>query len=213
MRLTEPTPLNRKDLSVLAAGLESATKGFERLEHTRDEVDQVARRFPTSRTLFDEDFETERLATEIETRPYSVVHLATHGRVEGDGSASFLVTRDGRIGLDRMTQLISTTRFRRERPLELLTLSACESAGGDAEAALGLAGVAIRAGARSALATLWPVNDEATSELIDRFYAELVNSEQTRAGALRNAQRSIRENARYAHPGYWAPFLMISNWR
>ncbi len=213
MRLTEPAPLNRTNLSVLAAGLESATKGFERLDHTREEVNKVAARFPNSRLLFDDDFATERLANEFETRSYSIVHLATHGRVEADGSESFLVTRDGRIGLDRMAELISTTRFRRERPLELLTLSACETASGDSKAALGLAGVAVRAGAKSALATLWPVNDEATSRIIDLFYAELVKPEQTRAGALRDAQRTIRENARYAHPGYWAPFLMISNWR
>ncbi|MFK7895650.1 MAG: CHAT domain-containing protein [Myxococcota bacterium] len=213
MRLTNPAPLNRTNLSVLAAGLETATNGFERLAHTRQEVNQVAEHFPTSQLLFDEDFATERLAEEIANRPYSVVHLATHGRVEGNGRESFLVTRDGRIGLDRMTELISTTQFRRESPLELLTLSACETAGGDADAALGLAGVAVRAGARSALATLWPVNDEATSELIDQFYAELIKPNQTRAGALRSAQQTIRERNRYAHPGYWAPFLMISNWR
>lgn len=212
LRLTRPSALAGGELSILAAGLEKATDGFARLEHTREEIDALRDRFPNTRVLFGEAFGPERLAEEIRARPYSVVHVATHGRVAADGSDSFLLTRNGRLGLDDVARMIQTTRFRQETPLELLTLSACETAAGDEQAALGLAGVALRSGARSALATLWPVNDEATARLIDRFYAELARPGQTRAGALRVAQRSIREAPRFAHPGYWAPFLMISSW-
>ncbi|MAG29964.1 MAG: hypothetical protein CL908_03605 [Deltaproteobacteria bacterium] len=212
LRFTRPTPIAHEQLTILAAGLEKATAGFERLDYTRREIEELAARFPKSRVLFDDDFEIDALAGEIRTRPYSIVHVATHGRVEADGADSFLLTSDGRVGLDRMTDLISTTRFRRERPLELLTLSACETASGDGRAALGLAGVALRAGARSALATLWSVNDEATARLIDSFYEELAKPEQSRAGALRAAQLEVRGTPRFAHPGYWAPFLMISSW-
>lgn len=212
LRLTRPAPIAQEQLSILAAGLEDATHGFERLDYTRQEIDQLRERFPSTRVLFGDDFEISALESEIRTRPYSIVHVATHGRVEADGAKSFLLTHDGTLGLERMSELISTTRFRRDRPLELLTLSACETAAGDQAAALGLAGVALRAGARSALATLWPVNDEATALLIDRFYAELTRSGQSRAGALRAAQLEIRDTPRFAHPGYWAPFLMISSW-
>ncbi|HIE62315.1 MAG TPA: CHAT domain-containing protein [Microbacterium sp.] len=212
LRLTSPTPIAREGLSILAAGIEQARGGFERLDYTRLEIESLRERFPSTRVLFDEAFKIDELEREIRTRPYSIVHVATHGRVEADGAKSFLLAHDGTLGLDRMSRMISTTRFRRDRPLELLTLSACETAAGDERAALGLAGVALRAGARSALATLWPVNDEATALLIDTFYGELFKPGQSRAGALRIAQREVRDTPRFAHPGYWAPFLMISSW-
>ena len=103
------------------------------------------------------------------------------------------------------------TRFRDE-PIELLTLSACETAMGDDRAALGLAGIAVRAGARSALATLWTVNDQAAANLIGEFYRQLAQPGISKAEALRRAQVSLLEERPYQHPGYWSPFLLISNW-
>ena len=83
---------------------------------------------------------------------------------------------------------------------------------GDDRAALGLAGIAVRAGARSALATLWTVNDRAAADLIGEFYRQLARAGVSRAEALRRAQISLLETRLYRHPGYWAPFLLISNW-
>ncbi|MBD0343444.1 MAG: CHAT domain-containing protein, partial [Coleofasciculus sp. Co-bin14] len=98
-------------------------------------------------------------------------------------------------------------------PIELLVLSACQTALGDNRAALGIAGVAVRAGARSTLATLWAVNDEATAALMVRFYQELANSTVTKAEALRRAQQSILKDPRYRqHPYYWAPYVLVGNW-
>ncbi len=107
--------------------------------------------------------------------------------------------------------LVERTRFSDE-PIELLSLSACETAVGDDRAALGLAGIAVRAGARSALATLWTVNDAAAADLIGEFYRQLAQVGVSRAEALRRAQVSLLETRPYRHPGYWAPFLLISNW-
>jgi CHAT domain-containing protein len=100
----------------------------------------------------------------------------------------------------------------RDEPLELLTLSACDTAEGDDRAALGLAGVAVRAGARSALATLWEVDDAVAAELIMDFYRELQSSSASRAVALQRAQLKVLSDPRYGHPGYWSPFLMINSW-
>ena len=86
---------------------------------------------------------------------------------------SYVLAYDEKISMDRIADWVATTRYRSERPLELLALSACQTAAGDERAALGLAGVALRAGARSALATLWSVNDRATAELVAEFYAQL----------------------------------------
>jgi len=94
----------------------------------------------------------------------------------------------------------------------LLTLSACETAAGDDRAALGLAGVAIKAGARSALATLWPVDDAATSELVEEFYTQIQDPALSKATALQRAQLKILSNPERAHPIFWAPYLLINNW-
>ena len=77
---------------------------------------------------------------------------------------------------------------------------------------LGLAGVALRSGARSALASLWFVNDDSTAELSSRFYENLITRKMTRADSLRAAQVAMIRDERYAHPAYWAPFLMIGSW-
>jgi len=107
--------------------------------------------------------------------------------------------------------MVGVFRFR-DDPLELLTLSACETAAGDDRAALGLAGIAIKAGARSALATLWNINDEASVDLVVDFYRELKEPSISRAVALQHAQIKMLENPRYEHPGFWSPFLLINNW-
>ncbi len=91
-------------------------------------------------------------------------------------------------------------------------LSACETALGDQRAALGLAGIAIKSGARSALGSLWKIDDEATSILVQAFYSELRASDVTKAEALRRAQQSLIETDKFDHPSYWAPFLLVSNW-
>ena len=100
----------------------------------------------------------------------------------------------------------------RSRSLELLMLSACQTAAGDERSAMGLAGVALRSGARSALASLWFVNDDSTAELSSRFYENLITRKLTRADSLRAAQVAMIHDDRYAHPAYWAPFLMIGSW-
>ncbi len=70
----------------------------------------------------------------------------------------------------------------------------------------------MKAGAKSALATLWQISDEATSELIGRFYGELRNTSSTKAKALQQAQLELLSDPRYEHPFYWSPFILINNW-
>jgi CHAT domain-containing protein len=72
--------------------------------------------------------------------------------------------------------------------------------------------VAVKAGARSALATLWFINDQATSILINTFYLGLKESSVSKAQALREAQVALLDHPIYRHPGYWAPYLLINNW-
>jgi CHAT domain-containing protein len=96
--------------------------------------------------------------------------------------------------------------------LELLTLSACQTATGDDQAPLGLAGVALRSGARSTVATLWRVFDESTADLMTDFYRALRQSQVSKAEALRQSQAALLKSERFNHPYYWAPFVLVGNW-
>lgn len=100
----------------------------------------------------------------------------------------------------------------RDQPVELVVLSACETAAGDERAARGLARVAVKAGASSVVASLWAVDDESTAELIPAFFQNLKNPALSKAHALQQAQHRLLANPADGHPFYWAPFVLIGNW-
>jgi CHAT domain-containing protein len=185
-------------------------QGFSALEHVPAELASIRELF-AGETLLDGDFRVPRVEADLGATEFNVVHVATHGEFADDAEHSFLLTYDGRISMDHLGETIGRTRFR-DHPIELLTLSACETAQGNDRAALGLAGVAVQAGARSALGTLWSVNDSATSELLTDFYRELQKDTGSKAVALQRAQQRLIADRSYGHPFYWSPFLLISNW-
>jgi CHAT domain-containing protein len=169
--LTDPRTLPRQRLQVLAGGLAVAVQDFMPLPHVPDEL-RAVQQFFGGKVLLNQDFSVTRVEREMEQRAFDIVHIASHGEFTSDVTRSFILTFDDRLTLDRLAQVVGRLRLRNE-PLELLTLSACETALGDDRAALGLAGVAIKAGARSALATLWRVQNEATTILVSEFYRQL----------------------------------------
>ena len=138
------------------------------------------------------------------------MHVASHATFTGASETSFVLTHDGPLNMTTLYDVVAQSRFR--EPLELLTLSACETATGDDRAALGLSGVAIRAGARSALGTLWTVSDEASQTVLTDFYHELAKGDVSKAQALQRAQRQTLADPRFRHPFYWSPYVLISNW-
>ena len=210
LNLTDPKPLQRENMKVLSAGLTQAVQGFAPLPNITQELGAIEKIYG-NRSLVDQHFVYGNLSQELKERQFSIVHIATHGKFEAHPEDSFLLTFDDKVNMDRLSQLIGYYRFRDE-PLELLTLSACETAAGDDRAALGLAGLAIKAGARSALATLWFINDEASSVLISEFYAQLTDPTISKAVALQRAQLKLIRDPLYRHPTYWAPFLLLNNW-
>jgi len=210
LSLTNPRPIGRH-VRVLAAGISEAVGGYPELKAVEDEIAEIRALYP-GHTLMNDDFGVENFRKELTDIPYGIVHISSHGEFGGEASENFLLAYDGQVSMDRLAAFVGATRFRADEPLELLTLSACESAAGDDRAALGLAGVALRAGARSALATLWSVNDQATAELVTDFYGNLHAPGVSRAQALQQAQIKMLSTRHYRHPGYWAPFLLISNW-
>lgn len=210
LQLTDPHPLERNNIRVLSSGLTESVQDFPPLPHVSDELQQINDIYG-GKILMNEDFLVDNVRDELEKSPYTVVHIASHGVFNGDVRKTFLLAYDGKVTLDRLEQFMGFGQYRQD-PVEILTLSACQTAAGDDRAALGLAGVAIKAGARSALATLWFINDQATSMLVSDFYQQLSNPDISKAQALQQAQINILSDRRYRHPGYWSPFLLIGNW-
>ncbi len=210
LTLTEPRPIASRSARLLAAGLSEGRPGFSALRHVPEELSRLSALFETEQ-LLDSAFSARALREQLEQRAFDLVHIATHGTFSADTAESFVLTHEGKLHMNALASALATTRFR-DRAIELLTLSACESAAGDDRAALGLAGLAVRSGARSALASLWSVHDEATSQLMHAFYSALSVPGTSRARALQHAQRYVLEETPYRHPVYWAPFLLISNW-
>lgn len=210
LTLIDPKPLASTRPGALLAGLSVAAQGFPALPQVEAELDGVGRILGAD-SLRNADFSQNALARELRRAAYGVVHIASHGEFSSDHLGSFLLTHDGKISLERLESLVAVSRFR-EKPVELLVLSACQTAAGDERAALGLAGVALKAGARSAVASLWYVNDAASSELMLGFYQHLQKDGASKAQALRRAQQDLAGQARYRHPYYWAAYMVIGNW-
>ncbi|MFO0699774.1 MAG: CHAT domain-containing protein [Nitrospira sp.] len=210
LTLTDPRPLNREKLRFLTAGLTTAVQGFPPLPYVADEVESIQQLYKGDQ-LLNNAFQTSRLERELREGTYGGLHIATHGKFSTDVNDSYLLTFDGKLTMQTLDQLIGLFRFRQE-PLELLTLSACQTGIGDDRAALGLAGVALKAGARSALATLWFINDEASATLISEFYRQLRDPALSKAVALQRAQQKLLNDRIYGHPAYWSAFLLLNNW-
>lgn len=195
---------------ILVGGITQAVQGYQSLPSVLAELLNINRLFPTL-TLKDEEFLLSRAKSELSQGDYSIVHIATHGEFSSDYRKSYLLTYDGKLTMSMLDRTIGLRKYQDE-PLDLLVLSACQTAVGDDKAALGLAGVAIKAGARSAIATLWFISDEATSQLMSEFYKQLKDSSNTKAKALQQAQLLLIQSENSNHPYYWAPFLLFGNW-
>jgi len=208
--LTDPRPLDREHIRFLATGLTKAVQGFPALPYVAEEIDSIQSLYSGDQ-LLNQDFQTEKLEQELRASRYGILHIATHGKFSTDVNNSFLLTFDGKLTMSKLDQLIGLFRFRKD-PLELLTLSACQTGIGDDRAALGLAGIAIKAGARSALATLWFINDEASAALVSEFYRQLRDPAVSKAVAIQRAQIKLLGDRVYEHPAYWSPFLLLNNW-
>ena len=216
---------------------------FAPLNYVKAEIDSIETALPGSKGLLDDAFTLDRLQQELTENAYPIVHLATHGRFGIDARDTFLVTgrrreERGERGEERgvrgepkstqhstpktqtynekltMNALYEMIRAKRQgKPLELLTLTACETAVGSDRDALGIAGISLQAGARSTVASLWQVDDQATAQLVTHFYAALKQG-MSRAKALQTAQTAwlqAHPGERH-HPGYWAALILVGNW-
>ncbi|MEO0541539.1 MAG: CHAT domain-containing protein [Cyanobacteria bacterium P01_A01_bin.105] len=206
LQLFESAPLNQ-NLTTLVGGITQARQGFSALPGVADEITEVQQKV-SAQLLVDQGFTRDLIQQELARRDFSIVHLGTHGQFSSQLDQTFLLTWDDRIGSQDLRQWLRQDHT----PLELLILSACQTAKGDDRATLGLAGLTIQAGARSAVATLWSVQDRSTVDLMTALYDTLTNGASSRAEALQKAQLQLLHSDQFFHPYHWAGFVLVGNW-
>jgi len=197
----------------------STRSGFARLVFSRDEARAIAGFAPRGTAFEALDFSaslaTIRGPAVAQAR---IVHIAAHGilnsvRPELSGLALSLVGRDGRPqpGILRLYDV-----FNLKLSADLVVLSGCQTGLGrhfSAEGLVGLTRAFMYAGAPRVVASLWQVDDLATSELMRWFYQGVLARALTPAAALRAAQRQMRSDPRWQSPFYWAAFTLIGDWQ
>ncbi|KYC42604.1 hypothetical protein WA1_20775 [Scytonema hofmannii PCC 7110] len=213
LQLFTPKPLAQEKLNALAGGLSQppSNEKFAPLPNVKVELKLIQQSGVSTTTLLDENFKSTTLGKTINAQPFRVIHLATHGQFSSKAKDTFILAADKRIYVGELDSLLKSREQKRTEPVELLVLSACETAAGDNRATLGLAGVALRAGARSTLASLWQIGDNSTALFIDEFYRQLITGKST-AEALRLAQLKLLSGSEYTRPLYWAPYVLVGNW-
>jgi CHAT domain-containing protein/tetratricopeptide (TPR) repeat protein len=211
LQLLNPRSLKDIKLKTLAVGLTEERANFAALEYVNLELAKIQEQVQSA-VLLDRDFTARALQEKISFSDYPIIHIATHGQFSSSLKQTFLLTWDDRINIEQLNQILQARTGAQQEAIELLVLSACETAAGDKWAALGLAGIAIRAGAKSTIATLWSINDKATAQLMGTLYQAMTTQSIGKAEALHQAQLSLLHDPQYKHPFYWAAYTLIGNW-
>jgi CHAT domain-containing protein len=202
-----PHQLSRNQMKVIAAGISETTQdsSFSPLPRVTEELNIVKKVFPSSKILLDARFTQENL--ERQGLDFPIVHLASHGKFSSNPSNTYILDWNGKIPLNQIERLLTERTL---VPIELLVLSACETAKGDKRATLGIAGTAIKAGARSTIATLWSAEDNVTPKFMNDFYSA-IHDGKTKAESLREAQIKVI-NDKKGKLANWANFVLFGSW-
>jgi CHAT domain-containing protein len=212
LQLLDPKPLVKQQIRALTAGLTQPPPGFPKfapLLAIKSEFDGITKAGVSTTSLIDGDFKKKKLESEISAASFNIVHLATHGQFSSRLEETFILDFDGEINVKDFDTLF---RSQGKTVVELLVLSACQTAAGDSRAALGLAGAAVRAGARSTIASLWQIDDKSTAMFVSAFYRELKSGKITKAEAVHRAQLELLKHPNYHAPSFWSAYVLIGNW-
>jgi len=193
--------------------------GFSQLPFSRIEAEAISALIPKARLLKATGFRANRAtATSGKLAHYRIIHFATHGLLNSEhpelsGLVLSLVDENGKAqdGFLRMHEI-----YNLQLPADLVVLSACQTAVGKGTEGEGLAGLTrgfMYAGAERVVASLWQVDDLATSELMKCFYRGMLTGRMRPAAALRSAQIEMMKQKRWAAPYFWAAFTMQGEWR
>jgi len=210
INLTDLDILTQFDKKILLAGL--SEEANPPLPGVKKELTQIKTKIKEGKLLIDKSCTASNIEYELSYNDYSGIVFATHGQFSKSPEKTFLSIYKEKLTLDNLESLMNISRFRNQN-IELLTLSACETAMGNEEIALGLAGIALKTGVKSVLATLWSVNDEVTYIVIKNFYSQLMKSisKISKAKAMQNVIKKLIAG-NYRHPYYWCQYILIGNW-
>lgn len=219
-QLRKPKALHREQLRALIAGLSQESPSFSKpnapqdlsaLPQTLIEAASVKNSTASSTELLDQNFTTQRFQQEINKSNYPIVHISTHGQFSSDPQKTTLLDWNEALNLRQLNSFWKSRNQNEQEAIELLVLSACQTAKGDKRSTLGIAGIAAQAGARATVASLWLVDADSTASLMGNFYKNLADG-LTKAEALRQAKLTLLLNPRYSNPYYWAGFILVGSW-
>ena len=213
LRLLNAQPSSAK-LTALAAGVSEQRADFAALKNVLTEINTINSTL-NSQTLLNSQFTSQNFAQTINSQPFYIIHLATHGQFSSNLDRTFILLWDRRLSIEDLSYLLQNRNQDSSQIIDLLVLSACETAKGDNRATLGLAGMAIRTGVSSTLATLWQVSDRSTAVVMEHFYQYLTeNPTISKAEALRLAQLDLWQVTQqdWQVPLFWAPYVIVGNW-
>ncbi|HEU4389413.1 MAG TPA: CHAT domain-containing protein [Blastocatellia bacterium] len=219
-RSDQTAPVQRQaNGDLLRSANETGLESLERLRFTREEADGILALARDAKNLRALDFDASRaMATSSQLSDYRIVHFATHGLInnthpELSGLVLSLIDEQGnpQDGFLRLRDI-----YNLKLGADLVVLSACRTALGKqirGEGLIGLVRGFMYAGAPRVVASLWDVKDEATSELMKRFYDRMLKGNLRPAAALRSAQLSMLSDSRWEAPYYWAAFSLQGEWK
>ncbi|MEH1989731.1 CHAT domain-containing protein [Nostoc sp.] len=232
LSLTNTLYKDIKKSQILALGVSQSTQGQEPLPAVPLELSTLVSKLWQGKLLLDKQATLENLKTIRRQQPFGIIHMATHADfATGALSNSYIQLWEDKLRLNQLRQLRLN-----EPEVEMLVLSACRTALGDEESELGFAGLAVLAGVKTSVASLWSVNDAGTAALMTKFYENLKTAP-IKAEALRQAQVAMVKGQIYVkdgqvqglgvvgnlplpadsadeslmHPYYWARFTMVGN--
>jgi CHAT domain-containing protein len=207
-RASQPAPAHERDL-IAFAPVNFNEQGWGALPKTEDEVQQIGALFPSDRMSLKIGVEATKAAVMgANLQAYRFVHFATHGMMDSQdpNNAALALSDDG--GGRPMLHPYEIMRLKLAS--DLVTLSACETGLGPvtAEGVLSLMRAFFYAGTDAVCASLWPVDDAATADLMRRFYTHMIQDGRDTAAALRAAQLELIGGTAWASPAYWAAFVV-----
>jgi CHAT domain-containing protein len=211
LQLLTAHSFQQNKINAIVGGISESRSGFAALPAVESEVKKISQTV-SSKLLVNKQFTSQALGDRVKSGNADVVHLATHGQFSSRLEDTYLLTWDGQVNVKELSELLKNRSGDSSKAIELLVLSACDTATGDDRAVLGLAGLAVKSGARSTLATLWPVKDKAAEMLMTRFYEQLRQPKITKAEALRQAQINLIRQTDFHDPFFWSAFVLVGNW-
>lgn len=236
---TRYSPIQGKQ--VLGMGITKAVDGQSPLPSVAVEIPTLTNDIWQGEPYLNEDATLSNLKEITQQQRFDIIHLATHAEFQsGDNNQSYIQLWDQQLTLQDLREVATQSKWNGTPTIELLVLSACQTALGDKDAELGFTGLAIQSGVKSALGSLWFVSDEGTLGLMTEFYKSLKTAP-IKSAALRQAQIALlsgqvrvtddaqlvladgtqidlpdiaaeRGEVDFTHPYYWSSFTMVGNW-